>query len=287
MRTFVSLTILVLIIFVSGLYLTGYYYPCDHPITYKLGSVDPRFNLTAPLAQKNIDEAAQIWNDAYDKTILKPDPQAKLTVNFVYDERQKLSSQVSQMEENTGSEKTALTGQVAIFNAKMAAFGQKVSALNSEIAQWNARGGAPKEVYDKLVARQNDLKNEETALRAEATRLQVSIDNFNFQIEQLNSTVDTFNAVISQKPEAGLFDGEEQTIYIYYVDTAAELAHTLAHEFGHTMNIDHVNEPQAIMFPYRSKSVNLSDADKDALRAACRKIQNVDLILSYYENLKN
>ncbi|MCL4398085.1 matrixin family metalloprotease [Patescibacteria group bacterium] len=260
----------------------SYYYPCDHPVDYKLGVIDPRFNLTSSAAEADITQAADIWNQAWGKPVLKEDPQAKLIINFVYDERQQLSSQVQNMESGTNTDRTALDSKVAQFQAKLNDFAARVAALNSEIDSWNAKGGAPKDVYDSLISRQQALKTEENSLRTEAASLKISINNYNFQVDQLNNTVNTFNAVIAQKPESGLFDGQNQTISIYYVNSKDELIHTLAHELGHALNMDHVSDPQALMYAFQSKTITPTPEDDQALQKTCARISNAQIILDYY-----
>ncbi len=273
-------TFFLILIFAGAgfLYLDGDYFPCDHAVLYKLGEVDPRFNLSLDEAKQNIDEAAAIWNRAYGKTTLRSDPDAILTINFVYDRRQQLATQLNDQEKSTTRDKAALEAKTAVFQAKLTDFQARVNALNGEISGWNSKGGAPKDIYDGLIARQNTLQSEEQQLRAEADNLKISINNFNFQVDKLNGTVDTFNNVISVKPEAGLFDGKDQKIYIYYVNSASELVHTLAHELGHARNVDHVSNQTAIMYPFRSQSSVLAPEDITALNAACRKIRNFDVL---------
>src|SRR3990167_6766599 len=103
---------LLLLIIISGCtyYLAThlYYYPCDHPISYRLGTIDPRFNLSRDAASANILAAAALWNTAAAKTLFLPDPDTKLTINFVYDARQGLASQINSAENKTDAQKAAL-----------------------------------------------------------------------------------------------------------------------------------------------------------------------------------
>src|ERR1035437_3689737 len=71
---------------------------CDHPITYRLGSVDTRFKLSESEFLKDTQTAADIWNSSYSKPLLKYDPNGQLSINMVYDSRQNLNNQVNALE---------------------------------------------------------------------------------------------------------------------------------------------------------------------------------------------
>src|SRR5688500_18402071 len=74
------------------------YSQCDDTIEYKLGSVDARFNLNRNEALKDIQDSTKIWEDVKGKDLFAYNPEAKLTVNFIYDERQALSSKINELD---------------------------------------------------------------------------------------------------------------------------------------------------------------------------------------------
>src|SRR5438874_1910937 len=56
------------------------YSSCDKPVTYKLGSLDPRFGLTKEEFLKDTKEASRIWEKAYGKKLLSDDSTGKKTL---------------------------------------------------------------------------------------------------------------------------------------------------------------------------------------------------------------
>lgn len=61
-----------------------------------------------------------------------------------------------------------------------------------------------------------------------------------------------------------------QSITIYEYGSHDALVRILAHEFGHSLGIEHVDDPEAIMyFMNESKSPTLTRADYDALSTTC------------------
>lgn len=255
-----------------------YYSPCDAPLTYKLGSIDHRFNLSQDQLLTHTRTASALWNAAFGKQLIVYDPEAELTINLVYDRRQALNQEISSIEENVNSQKDSLEPEIAQYERDVAAFQAKLSDLNTRIAYWNSQGGAPKEEYDALIAEQNALQQESERLNAMADRLNVSARNYNTSVGRLQETIDTFNAELRRKPEEGLFDPNNKTISIYFVTDENELVHTIAHEFGHALGLSHIDDEQALMYPYSTEYVAVARSDRAALTQLCRKRSVVEVL---------
>lgn len=249
-----------------------YQSPCDSSIAYQLGSIDPRFNLSRDQLQGDINQATDIWSQAYGKKLFIYDPTTKFKVNLVFDERQGLSNQIGSMESNLQSQQQQITPEIAKYQSDVAAFQKRVADLNAQIASWNGRGGAPKDVYDQLVKQQQDLRAQADALNAEAKSLNQSTYQFNSQVGSLNQTINAFNNTLVDKPEEGLYDPNADKIDIFFNTNHDELVHTLAHEFGHALGMVHVTDITAIMNARSNKNTTLTPDDKAELTRVCMKI---------------
>lgn len=245
--------------------------PCDSPIEYGLGSVDPRFNITDSQFLKDINEATDIWDKAESKTLFKYNPNADLKVSLVYDQRQALDTTIGNLQNQVQSGKQAIAPEISQYQKLSADYRQKLSAFNSEVDMWNAKGGAPQDVYDRLKSEQQDLKNEANQLNQLADRLNISTNQYNAKVNELNNTIGTFNNTLSLKPEEGLYDPNKDTITIYFDTNHNELIHTLSHEFGHSLGMQHEPDPNAIMYPYTSKTTVASMTDINQLKQICAK----------------
>ncbi|MBI2338327.1 matrixin family metalloprotease [Candidatus Daviesbacteria bacterium] len=250
---------------------------CDKPIRYRLDTVDPRFNLSREDFLSDISHAAQIWSSAYGRNLFVYDPKGDLSINLVYDERQSLTTQISQLENKVQSEKQSLNPKISEYQRLSLEFKQKVDNLNKEVEDWNSKGGAPPEVYQQLIKRQQDLQKEAENLNALAGSLNNSTSNFNTQVDELNQTIDTLNSALEQRPEEGIYKGPENRIEIYFNTNKQELVHTIAHELGHALGIGHVGDPKAIMYLKTSKKVNPTQDDIQALKDVCRRYNYIEL----------
>lgn len=75
------------------------------------------------------------------------------------------------------------------------------------------------------------------------------------------------------KPEEGLYeqDGSKKKISIYIDVSHEEFLHTLTHEFGHALGLDHNSDPESIMYPQTNKSLKPSEKDTAELNDICKK----------------
>ncbi len=244
--------------------------PCDKPSTYSIGFIDDRFNITQDQFKSDVQDAANIWNKAEGKQLLVYDPQGKLQINMIYDERQALTSQINNLEGNLQGGKQALQPQIDEYNKLVADFKSRIDSLNSQIDYWNSRGGAPPDEYNKLIQKQQDLQKESDSINALAQKLNLQTANYNSQVKNLNQKIESFNQQLAQKPEEGLYIGQENRIEIYFNSTKNELEHTLAHELGHALGIDHNEDQNSIMYPYTTESLKPTQSDINALNAICK-----------------
>lgn len=267
--------------------------PCGTPIKYRIAEIDPKFNLDETQVLKDINQGAQLWNSTYGGNLFEYDPRGDLPIYFVYDKRQELNTQINSQERNLNKSGSSLEKQTQDFKAKAADYEARLNTYNEEVEKWNKEGGAPPEAYDRLTKEVENLQALASELNETAKSLNLQANNYNFQVGKLKQTITTFNEELEERPEEGiyisqktsLFDPGERRIEIYFVPSKNELIHTLVHEFGHSIRIEHNENPKSIMFSYTSESLTFSFEDKSSLQEACRKrslkevlLKNIELI---------
>lgn len=256
---------------------------CDNPIHYKIGTVDPKFSLSSKEFAQDVFEAAQVWSKADSRQLFVYDPDGKLTISLVYDQRQQLNSQIRSLESELKQNRANLDPQIVAFEAKEADFKNQVTALNQQIEYWNQKGGAPPEEYDKLIQKQQQLKRQVEELNATARSLNLSATSYNNEVSKLNQTIDLFNEELSLRPEEGLYDPKEAKVEIYFSISRAELIHTLAHELGHVLGIDHNRDKRSIMYPYTTRNTTLSKEDLASLQRVCKRYSLAEAVQAYLQ----
>ena len=248
-----------------------YYSRCDEQLRYKIGSIDPRFGLTRDEAADDIITAETIWENEVNKNLFQNSSDAKLTINFVYDQRQALSSRVNELNNEVNQRSADLKLKIDQYKKDSVDFERRLNEFVNTVNKYNSEGGATEEIYNELIKQQNQLKSEAEALNVRARDLNLSTNDYNTEVGALNQNINQFNNVLSEKPEEGLYDGKEQTISIYFADKKDELIHTLAHEFGHALGAEHVKNKDSVMYSFTSGSLLATPEDLEELTYVCRK----------------
>lgn len=249
-----------------------YFSPCDVPLEYKIGSIDPRFNLSRADLMQDLQAAEAIWENADEKNLFTYSDKAELTVNLVYDERQYLSTQINSSKNQVDQERQSLQPNITEYEEKSREFKTRVDALNAKISYWNSKGGAPPDEYAAIVKEQDSLQQLANQLNQMAAQLNQTTQEVNGEINNLNSTIDTYNTFLLQHPEGGIYSGASNTITLFFNNSKDEVIHTLAHEMGHALGMNHVPDPNAIMYFKVNNSLTPSPDDMKELARVCQKV---------------
>ncbi len=272
------------------------YVPCEQPIEYRIGAVDPRFGMSEADFLQYIAQASELWGAAYGRPVFVYDPEGALAINFIYDTRQQATQKAAKLNQaidETGRVAESVKQEYSSlqrsyyqaqseYEAEVAAFNKAQAAYSERVAYYNSKGGAPPAEFAKLTAQRKALVSQLSVVEAKrqevnrlAQQINALIDKYNLLVSHINANVDEINnsGLVGAEFEEGVYtqDAAGQRIDIYQFDSKTALKRVLAHELGHALGLGHNDGPDSIMSPVNaSERFSLSAEDLAALGELCR-----------------
>ncbi len=271
--------------------------PCKQTVTYKIGTIDPQFSIATSTLVADLQEAANVWDVASGKKLFSYDQaNGVVVVSLTYDSRQQMTATLNNIGVTVSSDQSSYDAVKAKyttlyqeylaagagFQADDAAYQTKIRAYEAEVSQWNARGGAPHDVYIQLQNEKTQLQNEQVQLQNEQTAVNAKADDVNALVGTLNNLAHALNLDVQNYNTVGSSNGEEfeegvyesslghRTITIFEYTNHTKLVRVLAHELGHSLGLQHVQDPSAIMYPLnQGTALKATAADVSELDAVC------------------
>ncbi len=270
--------------------------PCQRPITYSIASVDPKFGITKTALLTDIKKAETIWESPINKQLFEYSTTGDLKINFIYDYRQKATDDLQKLGIVINDDRSTYDALKAKYNSLTVSYDQEKANITALVAKydadknayekdvkyWNGRGGAPKAEYNALEQRRIDLNNQiviinqaQDSLNALAETINSTATILNKLIGELNLQVNTYNTIgasTGKEFNEGEYisDASGRTINIFQFSNTNQLVRILAHELGHALGINHLDNPKAIMY-YLNEGINekLTADDLTALKKVC------------------
>ncbi len=293
MQRYLSVLLVAAVIFGTGYWYQYVYSRCPAPLTYRIGTVDKEFGLSEGEVRMAVADAESLWEAASGKNLFTYDPEGTIVINFTFDERQALTEEEHTLRDVLDWKET-LSGDLRAeyeelleeyesirdtYEKRVARYENDLAVHNGKVAYWNNRGGAPSGEYDAMNNEQRRLAREHDALADLADTLNALVDEINelgeksnAHIRDYNNTVRDYNDRFAREREFTQGDYYRNTITIYQFEDAGELRLVLAHELGHALSLDHVEDEQSVMYHLmegQHETLSLTEADLRALTDAC------------------
>ncbi len=284
---------------VSVFQLRHQYLPCVAPIKYSLGNFDNRFGLTEQEFISVLKEAESVWEKPMNKELFNYTENKNiesLKINLIYDSRQestkKLKTIGGAVDEARASydalktkfdnARTEYSQMKRTFEARFALLESRKNQYEKEVKYWNNQGGATKEEYSRLEQEKLYINREIEEINQIQKSLNVKASSVNELVNSLNSLASSLNLDVRKFNEVGSENGEEfeEGIYesdilgtrinVFQFENRDKLLRVLAHEFGHALGLEHIDNSEAIMYRLNSgENLTPTEDELNALRQRC------------------
>ncbi|MDP3696652.1 MAG: matrixin family metalloprotease [Candidatus Taylorbacteria bacterium] len=267
---------------------------CRRPLTYDIGSFDNSFGVSKEKFLKTIKEAEAVWEKGAAKDLFEHKAGGKLKISLVFDERQATTFEAGESQEQIEGSRASYDilisqykvtelsykSNLAEYNSQVSRFEQQLQYYNAKVSELNSKGGAPAKEYEELKQERmylEDLKyqldKDRLSLNTMSSKLNALGDQVNELAQKLNIEVDIHNQRFGEAREFDQGDYTNNKINIYQFNGTSDLRLVIAHEFGHALDLGHVENPKSIMYYLMDKqdlnSPSLTREDKEALLNRC------------------
>ncbi|OGG65610.1 hypothetical protein A2929_04285 [Candidatus Kaiserbacteria bacterium RIFCSPLOWO2_01_FULL_45_25] len=293
MRSILFSTLVGVLIVATTFWYVGTSAVCPVPISYRLGEVDERFPISIAEAHEVLAAAEAVWEDELQRDLFVYDESSDFTVNFIYDERQQMASTEEEWRlelDKQEADSQRILSEVRQIAAEISAdqeafvvekdrYETRLTAYNNQVAAYNEAGGAPKEEFAALQKEQAELAEElarlvaiEQDIRRRADEVNELGETGNQLIELYNKEVLQYNEIYGNIEQYTQGDYERERINVYKFSDTTELTKVIAHEFGHSLGVGHVEGESSLMYYLMAEqpdTISLSEEDIVAFLDEC------------------
>lgn len=271
---------------------------CNQPLTYRLGEIDSRFNISRKEVITLLKEVEGLWNTALEKDLVAYSQNGKVAINLVYsndqqrtDVERQLSRRIETKERQVATLKREYGRLSERYQQKKEEAKQTLNKHKSAVESYNqlAAEWYGKQVPQDVINRFESLERKAVLLETALTRKEQNLESLrqrtNAKTKQLNNVIREQHNLVKEyndrfsKPrkfDQGRYlkQGDSEQIAIYQFRNQGELKTVLTHEVGHALGLVHVSNPEAVMHDMMGQQnifdLQLTEDDITAIRTLCK-----------------
>jgi hypothetical protein len=239
--------------------------PCEKPLYYDVGSIDPRHKTTKEEFLSLIQKAETVWEKPWGKNLFEYKEDARLSINLVFDEKQKEILRIAEEEDRLDSERTSLQEEKSKLDLIQNRYEKAVTEYENEVRLWNEGPRTNQKTFKAL-------KEKEATVSALNKLLKEEVETYNTLVQEYNKKVENFNHTASFEGQAGVAHGDKE-VNIFILNNDVSDIFLIAHELGHALGIEgHGKDPRSLMFYKLPQDITkISDEDILFLQELCGK----------------
>ena len=274
--------------------------PCREPLTYRFGDIDPRFNIKKAALANIMEEVESLWRTALNKDLLTYSENGEVMIYLRYGDEQERTeeerslsrriqskqAQVELLQDEYDRLAKSFEKQKGAFESSLNQFNNAVDTYNERLNQWDNWQNIPsdkqqdlKQMQQQINRQQIDLNRKQQNLESLRKRTNAKSKRLNQMIDEQNRLVEEYNRRFSKphKFDQGRYvrEGKDERINIYQFSNKAELKTVLAHEAGHALGLDHVENSESVMYPMMGAQnifdLSLTMEDIAAIKELCNE----------------
>lgn len=246
----------------------AFFNPCKSPIEYSIGQVDPKFGLSEDYLLSAVKDAENMWEKASGENLFEYNQNGELKINFVYDYRQNSTVELNNLDNTIEKDNAYYLKLKADYDNYVSQYDSNQSRLDSMVSSYRKKPTSKaysditslEQVNNSLAVKINALANELNSL---AGTLNLNVKNYNDIGQSLETEFEQGNY---------MSDSKTKEINIYQFGDREKLVKVLAHELGHALQIDHMNNPSDLMYALNvGENQEITAEDLSALKSVCSR----------------
>lgn len=270
---------------------------CVEPVTYRIVSIDPRYDITKKQLAEIMQDVEKLWSTALNKPLINYNEKGDIAIHLIYSENQHKSRQEQKLSNQIDIKRQQIVLLKQQYDRLLALYEKKKSEVKSLLKRHNEMVDALNESFSDR-QRQEFSENEKRVIKEQKQQ----ISNLKYRLNQGHAGLESLRKRLNQKSQRlneltgqtnelihsynekfaktrefhqGRYvqRGDLRMIKVFQFSNQKELRLVLAHEMGHALGLNHVENPESVMYYLMDEqnlyNISLTKQDIEAIRSQC------------------